>query len=121
MRAVVATGEGSVLIHCHAGKDRTGLVVALLLAVAGVDPALIAHDYALSNHYLQPWYDAMLAQHADDPARQKRMLADFNTQPQLMLDVLAHLDTHYGGICGYLLAVGLAEPEIAQLRTRLRA
>jgi len=120
MRAVAATDEGSVLIHCHAGKDRTGLVVALLLAVAGVDSALIAQDYALSNHYLQPWYEQMLAQHADDPERQKQMRADFNAQPQFMLDVLAHLDTRYGGIRAYLLAVGLAELEIEQIRARLR-
>ena len=121
MRAVVATDEGSVLIHCHAGKDRTGLVIALLLAAAGVAPDLIAQDYALSNHYLQPWYDGLLAQHADDPERQARMRADFKTQPQFMLDVLAHLDARYGGIRGYLLAVGLTELEIEQIRTRLRA
>jgi len=84
-------------------------------------PDLIAQDYALSNHYLQPWYDGLLAQHADDPERQARMRADFKTQPQFMLDVLAHLDARYGGIRGYLLAVGLTEPAIEQIRTRLRA
>ena len=46
--------EGGVLVHCHAGKDRTGLVVALLLAVAGVAPEVIAADYALSEPNLAP-------------------------------------------------------------------
>ena len=41
----IANAEGSVLVHCAAGKDRTGTVVALALDVAGVSRELIAGDY----------------------------------------------------------------------------
>ena len=44
----------AVLFHCAAGKDRTGLIAALLLDLAGVAPAYIAEDYALSETYLAP-------------------------------------------------------------------
>src|SRR5690349_22902174 len=57
VRAVVGAGPGGVLVHCHAGKDRTGLVVALLLALAGVPHQLIAEDYAASAAGLQPLFD----------------------------------------------------------------
>ncbi len=121
MQAVAATPTGSVLVHCHAGKDRTGLIVALLLALAGVDYEIIAADYALSNHYLQPWYQKLMVQHADDAERQQRMTEDFKTLPEFMLTVLAYIDQHYGSVREYLLATGLTAPEIEQIQQRLRA
>ena len=119
MRTFLATSEGSVLVHCHAGKDRTGLVVALLLAVAGVPEQVIAEDYALSNHYLQPWYQQLFVEQAHDPAKQAQLTADFATFAEYMLTVLAYLDQQYGGVYPYLLATGLTEQEIAQIRQRL--
>jgi protein-tyrosine phosphatase len=121
MQAVAATKEGSVLVHCHAGKDRTGMVLALLLALAGVSYEIIATDYALSNHYLQPWYQQLLAQHVHDPERQKQLTEDFKTLPEFMLEVLAYLDAQYGSVHEYLVATGLTQPEIEQIRQRLRA
>lgn len=121
MQAVAATATGSVLIHCHAGKDRTGIIVALLLALAGVDHAIIAADYALSNHYLQPWYQQLMAQHTDDAERQKQMTEDFKTLPEFMLTVLAYVDQQYGSVREYLLATGVTASEIEQIQQRLRA
>ncbi|MDQ3248326.1 MAG: tyrosine-protein phosphatase [Chloroflexota bacterium] len=119
LQTVADAGVGGVLVHCHAGKDRTGLVVALLLGVAGVAPALIAEDYAVSNQYLQPWYARMLAKHADNPARQQRMAADFKSSPEFIMQVFAHLDQAYGGVNAYLLATGLTQAEIDQIHNRL--
>ncbi len=53
--------SGAVVIHCHAGKDRTGLVVALALRLAGVSEGMIAEDYALSDTYLDALYKEMLS------------------------------------------------------------
>lgn len=119
MRTFLATSEGSVLVHCHAGKDRTGLVVALLLAVAGVPEEIIAEDYALSNHYLQPWYQQLFTAQAHDPAKQAQLNADFATFAEYMLTVFAYLSQQYGGVQPYLLATGLTAQEIAQIRQRL--
>jgi len=59
---------GGVLVHCHAGKDRTGIVAALLLGLIGVPDEVIAADYALSSTCLQRELDRWLAEAApDDP------------------------------------------------------
>ena len=60
----VATAEPGVLIHCSAGRDRTGLVVALLLANAGVPPELVADDWAQSVRAM-----AGRGHHPDDGSR----------------------------------------------------
>ena len=119
VRTVAQAPAGAVLIHCHAGKDRTGLVVALLLALAGVPDATIAADYALSSTYLQPlyetWFSAPAATEAD---RSAWWLA---SPPDAMLAVLATLDARYGGVHAYLSAAGVSPAEIERIRARLRA
>ena len=70
--AVADAQPGGVLIHCYAGKDRTGMTVALLLALAGVSDADIADDYALTMLNLEPlimdWLNTI-----EDPAERQRM------------------------------------------------
>ncbi len=118
--AAVADAPGSVLVHCHAGKDRTGLVVALLLGVAGVEEEAIAADYALSGPSLEPslrpWIEA-----ADDDEDREHRLRVAGAPAEAMLDVLAELDRRYGGAPGYLLATGLGESRLARVRERLVA
>ena len=52
LRGLAAQGDGAVLYHCTAGKDRTGMVTAILLELAGVDRDAIIHNYAISASYL---------------------------------------------------------------------
>jgi protein-tyrosine phosphatase len=47
-----ATKEGPVLFYCHQGRDRTGIIAAFLLLLAGVDKQVVANDYAISNMYI---------------------------------------------------------------------
>ena len=125
LRAVAAAPAGGVLVYCHAGKDRTGLVTALVLAVAGVAAADVAADYAVSDGYLQPWYEEQLRRAPDAAAR--RRLARFlrsalnAARPETMLATLAHLDRHHGGPEAYLAAAGLTETELAGIRRPLGA
>src|SRR5262245_8359723 len=72
LTAIAGALEGVVLFHCHAGKDRTGIVAGLLLALAGVPNPTIAEDYALSGVCLQPIYAERLRQESD-PAQRERM------------------------------------------------
>jgi protein tyrosine/serine phosphatase len=123
VRAFAQAGPGGVLVHCHGGKDRTGILVALLLTLAGVPQATIALDYAESEVYMQPAYQESLAQVAHDPvlrqqlARQIRKMAP---TPEAMRATLAHLDARHGGVRAYLNAAGVPSEEFEKIRTRLR-
>lgn len=122
IKAVAAAeGEGGVLVHCHAGKDRTGMVVALLLSLAGVPRSIIADDYAASNLYLQPIYDAWISAQPRTDEEVTRFGGWFFQQPETMLGVLDYLDRQYGGVEAYLLGAGVTPEEIAAIRERLRA
>jgi protein-tyrosine phosphatase len=92
MRAIADAPEGGVLFHCHAGRDRTGLIAALLLALAGVPAPAITADYALS----------------------------FSAVAETMDATLAHLESDYGGVESYLRAAGVTAGDIVRIRCRLR-
>jgi protein tyrosine/serine phosphatase len=118
MRAVANAPPGGVLIHCLAGKDRTGIAVALLLALVGVDDAQIAADYALSEAGLAPELDAALAGAPSDEER-ARLVRSYDARPESMLSTLAHLRARHGGAEAYLARAGLSEADIQRIRERL--
>jgi protein-tyrosine phosphatase len=120
IRAVAQAEDGGVLVHCFAGKDRTGVIVALLLAVAGAEPAVIVTDYAISDNYLQPLYDELLESLAHDPPRQSQLASLLSSPAEAMQATLAHLDATYGGPAAYLQAIGISQPDLHQVRRRLR-
>lgn len=108
LRAILAA-KGPVLFHCAAGKDRTGILAALLLGAAGVEQGDILADYALSYAYVLPvvrWLREQIPGDADWYGR---------ADPEAMEEVLSRL----GGIDGYLCACGLSEAERFGLRERL--
>jgi len=120
VRAVADAPAGGVLLHCHAGKDRTGVVVALLLGLVGVPDTEIAADYAASEDRLWPLYYRMEAEAASDPVK----LAGIQRQkpialPETMQSVLDHLHTRYASVSSYLLTAGLTEDELGRIRHRL--
>jgi protein-tyrosine phosphatase len=119
LRAIADAPPGVVLVHCAAGKDRTGLVSALLLDLAGVPRETIAEDYALSSEYLRPYDEEWLANGPGERAEREAAYAKYYARAEVMLDVLAYLDERYGSPEAYLLQVGVAPEEIARLRTRL--
>lgn len=113
LRAILHARSG-VLVHCHAGKDRTGIVSALLLAVAGVPRSEIARDYAISQARLWPLYEK-LVEEAGGEDQVNPWLKPIATEGT-MQTVLAHLDTRYGGVGPYLSAIGLTLDEIERLK-----
>jgi protein-tyrosine phosphatase len=124
--AVAAVGDaagGGVLIHCQGGRDRTGIVVALLLSLVGVPDDLIAEDYAASEAALQPMYRRWIDEAHDDAERaeRERLVEERACRPERMLHVLAWLRKRHGGVEGYLLAGGATEGQLARVRERLRA
>jgi protein tyrosine/serine phosphatase len=119
VRAIADAPEGGVLVHCAAGKDRTGLTAALLLDLVGVSRDLIAADYALSSGNLRERLRAWVASVPEEREEREAMILRGTTLPEVMLEVLAHLDERYGGTEGYLLAAGCRPEHLTRLRARL--
>lgn len=112
--AIAAAPSGPLLFHCIAGKDRTGLVAALLLALADVVPEAIAHDYALSSSYLREGYLERY-RHLEP----ERILSALHCPEEGAHNMLKFL-AHAGGVRAYLREIGLANAQIAALHARLR-
>jgi protein-tyrosine phosphatase len=117
MVAIAEAPAGGVLVHCQVGKDRTGLITALLLAVLGVPNEIIADDYAKSTEYLRPYYEKRLA-HDADPSKREAIIGRFTCEASTMLAVLTYLHNHYHGVQSYLIEAGVTAQMLTALRER---
>jgi protein tyrosine/serine phosphatase len=116
--AIADAPPGAVVVHCAGGKDRTGLVVAMALTLAGADPEVVAADYALTAKRNGPIVEGFLQQIEDDEARER--VRDYIATPASnMLTALEHLEKQYGGVQGYLRSGGLTQEQVRRLRERL--
>ena len=119
IRAIADADDGPVLVHCNAGKDRAGIIAALLLALVGVPAPTIAHDYALSEALLKPYYAEVVKEVPTDPEGLSRLAERMACRPEAMLATLAHLETEHGGVEEYLATAGVTAAEIDRIRARL--
>jgi protein-tyrosine phosphatase len=117
---LVQPGRLPTLVHCAAGKDRTGVVIAVVLAAVGTERWAIAEDYALSQVCLGPSY---IAQTREWVVRQGWNWSTWEhtayTPPERMLETLAYVDERHGGVARYLADHGLGAGALAQLREAL--
>ncbi len=118
--AVADAPAGAVVVHCAGGKDRTGIITAFALSVAGVADDVIAADYALTEERLREDSAAYL-ELIDDPKLRTILAALQPTPPSVMLDTLAHVRARHGGVEDYLMAAGVTERQLAAIRDRLVA
>lgn len=115
----VARAPGAALVHCAAGKDRTGVVVALALSAVDVRRESVVADYAASAERI----DAILARLRASPtyaADIDRLSADAHTpRARTMEAFLEELDTRFGGPREWLAASGFGRDDVELLRHRL--
>ncbi|MGY1781568.1 tyrosine-protein phosphatase [Geodermatophilus sp. SYSU D01036] len=119
LRAIVAS-DGAAVVHCAAGKDRTGVVAMFSLAAAGVPDEEIVADYALTAEVIEALV-AKLRQsptYADDMTR--RDVASHTPRAATMRRLLEILGERHGGPLGWLDEHGFGAAEQAALRARLR-
>lgn len=105
LQAIADAPPGGVVIHCGVGKDRTGIVAALLLTLVGVDRDAILSDFVLSGPRLSG-----LADREPDPDRRAQLRTWYQATPALLTEMLDRLDERYGGVAGYLRGAGWTAP-----------
>jgi protein-tyrosine phosphatase len=120
IRTVAQAPEGGVLVHCFVGKDRTGVIVALLLSLAGVEEHIIAEDYSLSADNLEPLYQEIYKRLEGNTAYLERFKLHTVSPYGDMIQTLAYLNERYGGAESYLRSHGISDEEFAAIRKRLR-
>ncbi len=116
--AVARAPEGTVLVHCLGGKDRTGLVAALLLRLAGVPVSDVAADYAVSETALRDDLAAWVADAHDERERLRRMRIGA-APAAAMQGMLEELEDEHGSVHAYLAEVGVIDLDLERARRRL--
>lgn len=112
-------GNQALLINCAFGKDRTGLVIALLLGLAGVPDEIIVEDYGLSEQYSQPLIEESLMYAMEKGLDLEEYEVNLHAIPEAMEHALRHIHERYGGYKGYARAIGLRDDEIRRIRSAL--
>ena len=115
--ALAAPGALPALFHCAGGADRTGIIAALLLSLAGVPEQVIVEDYVLTARYLVDSYRQQKAAEGED--MEGYTWEDYQREfcpPGAMEMALQHLRAHYGGVAAYVAAIGVQDDEVECLR-----
>jgi hypothetical protein len=118
VQTVADAPDGGVVVHCFAGKDRTGLTCAMLLRTVGVSIDDIADDYTLSEGNIRPLIDPWADAAPDDKERALRLRIGSSPR-QVMVDTLTELERRHGDIAGYLREAGVSADALDRVRERL--
>jgi len=119
LSALAAPEARPAVFHCTAGKDRTGLLSALVLSLLGVPEETVIADYALSGAAMTRLRAKLIEKYPDG----KSLIADsdvlFSADPSNMVALFAHLRNRYGTVAGYSARVGVPEDVVQRLRQSL--
>jgi protein tyrosine/serine phosphatase len=116
---LIAHSDGATIVHCAAGKDRTGTIVALALAEVGVDRAAIVEDYALSAERVEAIIARLVARRTYAGDLDDEPVDKHKPRSATMERMLATLDEEYGGVSAWLRAHGWTDEDAAALRRKL--
>jgi protein tyrosine/serine phosphatase len=116
----IAQAPGVALVHCAAGKDRTGTVVALALSVADVERQAIVEDYAASSERVAQVVARLKASPTYADNLEGRPLSSHLSRPDTMISLLRYIDETFGSVSQMLIKMGWAAEDTDQLRAKLR-
>jgi protein tyrosine/serine phosphatase len=122
----IAAADGAVLVHCAAGKDRTGLVAAVVLSALGVEDETVAADYALTSGILPTLIERNRTRAVARGRPAEVHFDDYDdavltAEAVTMLSVLRRLRAEHSSVEGYLRAHGLSDEAVGSLRAGLLA
>jgi len=116
----IAQAQGAALVHCAAGKDRTGVVVALALTAASVRSGAVIADYAATGERAE----AILSRLRRSPTYARDIdslpAESHRARPETMAAFLQQMDARYGGVARWLTDHGMSAGELDALRAKLR-
>jgi protein-tyrosine phosphatase len=119
LTALAAPDARPAVFHCTAGKDRTGLLSALVLSLLGVPEETVVADYALSGEAMARLRVKLMVKYPDG----KTLIADsdavFSADPANMVALFAHLRARYGTVARYASDVGIPDDVVSRLREAL--
>lgn len=119
MSTLADAGDHVCIYHCAGGKDRTGVISAILLSIAGVPDGTIGEDYGLTALYptktKKPALDSPDADYVIDPMYAWKMVCP----PKAMILTLQSLHEAYGSVEAYLSAAGLTGKQVERLRAKM--
>jgi protein-tyrosine phosphatase len=120
MRLLAGNGTLPAVFHCAAGKDRTGLLAALVLGALGVDDALIAADYALTERAMRRLVEWARVHQPELAATYERMPARFAAaDPRAMAIILDDVTSRHGSIRNYVREIGVDPDSVEVLEREL--
>lgn len=117
----IANADGATLVHCAAGKDRTGTIVALSLLLAGVDRQLVIEDYARSGERIEKIIAKLATSETYRDNVLSRPASDQTTRPETMELFCDYIDRTYGSVQRMLAGMGWTDADTAAIRAKLRA
>lgn len=120
IKELAAPGSLPAVVHCSVGKDRTGVIIALVLSVVGVPDEVIAADFAATGLFLTDEHrQVMIAMIASYGMEESQAAQLMSSDPVLITEVLASVRRHHGSVESYLIAHGVSREEIDSLRREL--
>ena len=115
----IAYAPGAALVHCAAGKDRTGTIVALSLSLVGADREAIIDDYAASSERIERILDKLARSDTYRDNVRSQTVAAQMTHPETMRAVLDYVDSEYGNVARLLSGIGWTDADTAAMRSKL--
>ena len=119
LEVLTAPGSRPAVFHCTAGKDRTGLLSALVLSLLGVPEETVVADYALSGEAMERLRAKLMVKYPDSKDTISDIDEVFSANPDNMVELFAYLRERYGSVTEYAVAVGVPDAVVARLREEL--
>jgi len=119
LRVLAASGSLPAVVHCAAGKDRTGVLVAVLLGLLGVDEAAIVADYAVSADAMDHLRRSLIERYPEGREAIENADEIFSADPSNMVRLLEWIDEEHGSVEAYAAFTGAGDDVVVALRERL--
>jgi protein-tyrosine phosphatase len=116
----IAHSQGAALVHCAAGKDRTGVVVALALSAVGVRPQAVIADYAATGERIRPLLDRLRRSPTYSRDISSKPAQSHRPRPETMAAFLEQMNTRHGGTTRWLADHSFGHDDLHLLHAKLR-